>query len=102
MRSAQHFLALMAIGAGLWNGAAVANDATSLASSCRMCHLPGGARTAVIPSLDGANRDSIKASLAAFRTGEKPGVVMRRLAETLSEAEVDAVASALAAPGARP
>lgn len=58
------------------------------ASSCSGCH--GG--IAPLPPLAGQKAEDIQAALDAFRTDERPGTVMNRLAKGLTKPESDAIA----------
>jgi cytochrome subunit of sulfide dehydrogenase len=59
------------------------------ASSCSGCH--GG--TGPVPTLAGRDAGGIVAALAAFRSGEKPGTVMGRIAKGFTPAESEAIAT---------
>lgn len=67
------------------------------ASSCTGCH--GGAGPVV--ALDGRPAAELVASMAAFRTGERPATVMGRIAKGFSDAEVRAIAAWFAAQPAK-
>ncbi len=59
------------------------------ASSCSGCH--GGA--APLPAIAGQPRATLAAALDAFRSGERHGTVMNRLAKGFTKAESDAIAA---------
>jgi cytochrome c553 len=62
------------------------------ASSCAGCHGAGAAMGAI----DGRPEAEIAAALAAYRSGERDGTVMGRIAKGFSEEESRAIAAYLA------
>jgi sulfide dehydrogenase cytochrome subunit len=81
----------------LSSGVAVADQGASrgaaLAQACATCHGPDGRSQGAIPSIDALSRENLVAMLQAFRTGERQGTVMNRIAKGLDEADVEAVAT---------
>lgn len=76
---------------------AAAAAAPAGASSCTGCHGGAGA----VAALDGRPATELVASMAAFRTGERPATVMGRIAKGFSDAEVRAIADWFAAQPAK-
>ncbi|HXG22581.1 MAG TPA: c-type cytochrome [Methylomirabilota bacterium] len=69
-------------------GAAVMN-------ACAACHGPGGHSQGVIPSIDAMPKESFKAALQAFRSDERQGTVMNRIAKGLDDADIEALTAFL-------
>jgi sulfide dehydrogenase cytochrome subunit len=65
----------------------------ALASACASCHGPEGRSTGAIPSLQVLSKEMFVVSLRAFRSGERQGTVMNRIAQGLDEADIEAVAA---------
>jgi len=76
--------------------AAPAAAQPSGAASCSGCH----AGTGPVPGLEGRPAAEIAASMAAFRSGERPATVMDRIAKGFSDDETRAIAEWLAAQDA--
>ena len=55
-----------------------------------------------MPHLTGLDADQIAASLAAYRTGERAGTVMGRIAKGFSDEESRAIAEWIARPASAP
>ncbi len=78
----------------------------ALVATCAACHGTDGravAGTGMV-ALAGMPKAQIVTQMRAFRDGSRPATVMHQIAKGYSEAQIDAIASALAAgnPGARP
>jgi cytochrome c553 len=67
------------------------------AYSCGGCHGVGARGAGDIVALAGRPAEEIAAAMAAFRSGERQGTIMGRIARGYSEAETAAIAAALAA-----
>jgi cytochrome c553 len=67
------------------------------ATSCSGCHPTSAAAEAKVPPLRGQNAADIVAAMEAFRSGERPSTVMRRIAKGFSDDEIRAIAAWLAA-----
>jgi cytochrome subunit of sulfide dehydrogenase len=78
------------------HGAAVeAVRGAQLAAMCAACHRLDG-RDQGIPSIVGLEPEVLIDTMAAFRTGGRPGYIMHAVAISLSDEEVAAVAEYLA------
>jgi cytochrome c553 len=67
------------------------------AYACAGCHGVGSRGAGDIVALAGRPAAEIVAAMAAFRSGERQGTIMGRIARGYSEAETAAIAAALAA-----
>jgi cytochrome subunit of sulfide dehydrogenase len=65
----------------------------AVAQACVVCHGPDGQSTGAIPSLRGISTQKLRAAMLAYRTGERSGTVMNRLARGLDDADIEAVAT---------
>jgi len=79
-------------------GAAAASGA-GMAESCATCHGLDARPRGAIPRLAGRDAAELAQALRDFRDGRRPGTVMGRIAKGYTDAEVDAVAAAIARPG---
>ena len=70
----------------LSHGAAVVN-------ACAACHGPDGQGKGAIPSFNTLPKGSIVETLRAFRSGERQGTVMNRIAKGLDDADIEAIAA---------
>lgn len=70
---------------------AAAQDTLSL--SCVVCH-GTPAEPSRVPALHGRSADEIETSLRGYRSGERSGTAMPRLAQSLSDTEIRALAQA--------
>lgn len=84
-------LALLVAGT-VSSGAGLELRAPPGASSCAGCHAAGAAMGAI----EGRPEAEIVSALAAYRSGERAGTVMGRIAKGFSEAESQAIAAYLA------
>ncbi len=65
-----------------------------LAATCTGCHGTNGVTAGdALPALAGQPKDSLLASLKAFKAGERPATVMTQLAKGYSDEQLDEVAS---------
>jgi len=89
-----HAIALVAaMGCGLVNTAhAVDLRAAILANPCAGCHGMDGVSAGTIPSINLLSADAIVAALKAFKTGERPGTVMDRIAKGYTDEEIQRIA----------
>lgn len=70
----------------------------SLAATCANCHgSDGRARGAAMPPLAGMPADRMRALLADYRRGARPGTVMPQIVRGYTEAQLDLVARHFAA-----
>ena len=97
--SASKTLAVL-LGSGLLLGSAhlsSAPTATMLADTCAGCHGTDGASMGpATPSLAGMSETYIVDSMKAFKSGERPGTVMGRIAKGYTEEEFKLIASVFA------
>jgi cytochrome c553 len=86
------------IGIALIAAAAVAAaDPPVGAASCSGCH-PTSTRVATpVPRLAGMDRAAIVRAMHDFRSGQRAGTVMDRIAKGFTDAEIEAIAAWLAA-----
>ena len=75
-------------------GVALAADAPPGAASCSGCHAanPAAVQTPV-PPLNGRPAADIVSQMAAFKSGERKGTIMDRIAKGFSEEETRAIAT---------
>ena len=93
-------VSLLAVPA-LASAASITVPGPALAQACAACHGPGGRSQGAIPSLDRLSPAAFRAAMQAFRTEERRGTVMNRIAKGLSEASIEAVAAYFAGAQAR-
>jgi cytochrome c553 len=81
-------------------GTAHAQDARSLqvaglAATCANCHGSQGKPVAgsPLPPLAGMPRDTMLASMRAFKDGSRPATIMHQLAKGFSDAQLDQIAT---------
>ncbi|MCU0983678.1 MAG: sulfide dehydrogenase [Acetobacteraceae bacterium] len=67
------------------------------AQACGGCHGVGSRGAGDIVALAGRPKEEIVAAMAAFRSGERQGTIMGRIARGYSEAEIAAIAASLSA-----
>ena len=86
-----------AIGIALLATAAVASaEPPAGAASCSGCH-PASARVASpVPRLAGFDRAAIVRAMQDFRSGQRAGTVMDRIAKGFTDEEIQAIAAWLA------
>ena len=70
-----------------------AAEAPPGASSCSGCHpAPAAQAQTPVPALAGRDPEQIASAMRAFRSGERSGTVMGRIAKGFSDDEVRAIA----------
>ena len=67
-----------------------------LADACAACHGTDGKSPSTIPSIQGKSADYMLQRLKAFKSGEREGTVMNRIAKGYTDAELMAIATFLA------
>jgi sulfide dehydrogenase cytochrome subunit len=87
----------MLVGLAASAPAAAADEAPLAALACGGCHGVGSTGQGPIPGIAGRPADQIIAAMNAFRSNERPGTIMGRIARGYSEAETAAIATWLAA-----
>ena len=70
----------------------------ALVNACAACHGPDGQSHGAIPSFNTLPKDSIVEALRAFRSGERQGTVMNRIAKGLDDADIEAIAAYVTTP----
>lgn len=75
------------------SGLAAAADVhiRTIAATCMTCHGPGGKSQGRNPNLAGQNKDFFVQAMKDFRSGEKPGTIMKRHASGYTDAEIEAL-----------
>jgi sulfide dehydrogenase cytochrome subunit len=63
------------------------------ASSCSGCHPAGTKVDSPVPRLAGRSADEIVSAMKAYRSGERSGTVMGRIAKGFSDEELRAIAA---------
>lgn len=71
--------------------------ARALAQNCFTCHGPNGKSPGAIPSLARLGAQRIASRLRDYKSGAEPSTVMGRHARAYTDAEIEAVASYIAA-----
>jgi cytochrome c553 len=89
--------AMAAAALAVWLPSAAAGaTAPPGASACSGCHPPPG-RVDAVPALRGRPAEEIAARMRAYRSGERAGTVMGRIAKGFTDGEIEAIAAWLAA-----
>ena len=70
----------------------------ALVHACAACHGPDGRSQGAIPSFDTLSKDNIVEVLRAFRSGERQGTVMNRIAKGLEDTDIEAIAAYVTTP----
>ena len=77
--------------------AQAANPGTVIAAeACFGCHGPGGQGATGGAAIAGRDKAELTAAMIAFRSNERPGTIMGRIARGYSEAEIAAIAEFIA------
>ena len=79
------------------------STAARLAATCAACHgTAGDTRGATLPRLAGQPRQTLLATLKAFKTGQRPATIMTQIAKGYTDEQLDLLAAYFAAqpPGA--
>jgi sulfide dehydrogenase cytochrome subunit len=74
-------------------GAALAAEAPPGAASCSGCHAANPAVQTPVPPLNGRPAADIVSQMAAFKSGERKGTIMDRIAKGFSDEETRAIAA---------
>ncbi len=69
------------------------------AQACLGCHGLNGAGATGVPGLTGRDAGELRALMLAFRTNERPGTIMGRIARGYTEDEITATAEHFARGG---
>ena len=86
-------LALAGIACLTVSGVAGAADrhTQTIASTCLSCHGAGGKSQGAIPSLAGLQKDYFVKQMQDFKSGARPGTIMKRHASGYTDAEFAAM-----------
>ena len=87
-RTASVLIALLSLA-----GVAAAADAPPGATSCSGCHATSRWAGTSVPRLIGRTPAEIVSAMEAFRTGQRPGTIMDRVAKGFTDDEVKAIAA---------
>ena len=63
----------------------------TIASTCMSCHGPHGKSVGAIPSLAGMDKDYFVKTMIEFKSGARPGTIMKKHAAGYTEAEYAAM-----------
>jgi cytochrome subunit of sulfide dehydrogenase len=74
------------------SGLVLAAEPPPGASSCTGCHAAGTRVDTAVPRLVGRGAGEIVAQMNAFKSGQRPGTVMDRIAKGFTDAEIEAIA----------
>ena len=78
----------------LLGGTAIAADASGgLATACSSCHGLAGRSAGAIPPLAGLSPPEIAQLLRQFRSGERQGTIMARIAKGYTDQQIDDLAA---------
>ena len=75
---------------------AAAQSAQAMAQNCFVCHGPGAKGSQAIVALAGRPQELIAQQMLAFKTDQRPGTIMNRIAKGYDEAQIAAIADHLA------
>ena len=81
---------------GMANAQAPNAAAAIQAEACFGCHGPGGQGAANGAAIAGRDKAELTATLLSFRSNERPGTIMGRVARGYSDAEIAAIADYIA------
>jgi cytochrome subunit of sulfide dehydrogenase len=81
------------IAAILAGGAAFAADAPSGAAGCSGCHAANSRVDTPVPPLMGRPAADTASQMIAFKSGERKGTIMDRIAKGFSDEEIQAIAA---------
>jgi len=96
-RPSMRALFFLAVAANLIVPGAATAEPPPGASSCSGCHALGASLDTPVPRLAGRGAAELAREMQAFKSGQKPGTVMGRIAKGFSEAEIQAIADWFAA-----
>ena len=77
----------------IWAGIAQVADVPPGAASCSGCHAARPSVQTPVPPLNGRSAADIVSQMAAFKSGERKGTIMDRIAKGFSEDETRAIAA---------
>jgi len=63
----------------------------SIASTCMSCHGPGGKSLGAIPSIAGLEKAYFVKAMKEFKSGARPGTIMKRHASGYTDAEFESM-----------
>jgi cytochrome c553 len=92
MAIARALMGIAALVALAGTALAVSDGPPPGASSCSGCHAADKRVDTAVPTLIGRTATDLVAQMQAFKSGQKPGTVMDRIAKGFSDAEIRAIA----------
>ena len=75
------------------HGLARAAEAPPGAAACSGCHASNSRVETAIPPLNGRSAADIAAEMVAYKSGQRPGTIMDRIAKGFSDDEIRAIAT---------
>lgn len=75
---------------------AAAQSAQAMSQNCFVCHGPGAKGSIAIVALAGRPQELIAQQMIAFKTDQRAGTIMNRIAKGYDEAQIAAIAAYLA------
>jgi cytochrome subunit of sulfide dehydrogenase len=69
----------------------VAQRGAALANACAACHGAEGRSKGAIPPLTAKSDQALREAMRGFRDGTRPGTVMNRLMQGLTDDDIDAI-----------
>jgi cytochrome subunit of sulfide dehydrogenase len=86
-------VALLLLGASLILAESSRSHGAALVNACAACHGPEGESQGAIPSFKTLPKERLVETLRAFRSGERQGTVMNRIAKGLEDTDIEAIAA---------
>jgi cytochrome subunit of sulfide dehydrogenase len=86
-------VAWLLLGASLILAESSRSHGAALVNACAACHGPEGANQGAIPSFQTLPKERLVETLRAFRSGERQGTVMNRIAKGLEDTDIEAIAA---------
>ncbi len=75
---------------------AQAQSAQAMTQNCLVCHGPGVKGSLAIVGLAGRPKELIAQQMLAFKTDQRPGTIMNRIAKAYSDEQIGAIAEFVA------
>jgi cytochrome subunit of sulfide dehydrogenase len=89
-------VAAAAAAQALWAAPAAAQSAQAMAQNCFVCHGPAARGSQAITGIAGKPQELIEQQMLAFRSDQRAGTIMNRIAKGYDEAQIAAIAAHLA------
>ena len=84
---------IAALAFAMLSGATYGADAPPGAASCSGCHANNARVETSVPPLKGRSAADITSQMIAYKSGQRPGTIMDRIAKGFSEDEIRAIAA---------